>query len=739
VNAARWRPVISVGCHVLFEGRAWQVVALRDAVVSLVDESGTSAAVLVTHLCEAEGFRVVGSRPVAEAPQWGLFEGVSERQRERALAWQRHIKEVETGLPTGAQGEPKPQYHPDKSTMAEREQAKADELTALGWPGVSRSTVTRMRSSYRQRGLWGLVDHRTTRGSSRTGRADERVVVAVMEALRRQRGRSKGTVRGLRHLTGQILEETHGVGEVKLPPESTFHRLVNALADPQELPGRPARTATNPTRPFRPTAVLRPGEQVMLDTTRLDVMAVFDHGITGRPELTIALDVATRSILAAVLRPTGTKSVDAALLLAEMAVPHPMRPHWPHALEMSRASVPYERLLSLDQRLQGAAARPVVVPETVVVDRGRVFVSEGFLAACETLGVSVQPAPPRQPAAKGPVERTFGSINSMFCQYVAGYTGSNTTRRGRDVEGEARWSLPQLQDLLDEWITAGWQSRPHNGLRHPMMAATALSPNEMWGALVSVCGYLPIPLTGTDYVNLLPTLWKAVTERGIRIDHRTYDHHTLNPHRSHPSPTGAKGGQWEVHHNPHDLRQVWIRLPDGTLAEIPWIHRDHTASPFNDHIWQYLKTQVARRPDQQHYEADLVRALDDLLRRARTGTGTPTEQTRTTRHLPTQAVSPTTPAPAGSGGVPGRRGAAGVAGPQPGTAGKVPGPSAPGPGVGATGAGTGGPAGPVHAGAGDEWGESLEDFDDDYDQDEQSGAAAVGFALYDARKEAEQW
>ncbi|MFE2285606.1 hypothetical protein ACFXDJ_15735 [Streptomyces sp. NPDC059443] len=213
--------------------------------------------------------------------------------------------------------------------------------------------------------------------------------MAVLEALRRQRGRSRGTLTGLREMTRQVLTETHGAGMVKLPPVSTFNRLVRGLADAREMPGRPARTASSPARPFTPTAVLRPGEQVMLDTTRLDVMAVSDRGFTGRPELTIALDVATRSIVAAVLRPEGTKAVDAALLLAEMAVPHPMRPNWPACLELAQASVPYERLLDADARLEHAAARPVIVPETVVVDRGKVFVSAAFLAACETLGVSV--------------------------------------------------------------------------------------------------------------------------------------------------------------------------------------------------------------------------------------------------------------------------------------------------------------------------------------------------------------
>lgn len=335
----------------------------------------------------------------------------------------------------------------------------------------------------------------------------------------------------------------------------------------------------------------------MLDTTRLDIMAVSDHGIAGRPELSIALDVATRSILAAVLRPGGTKAVDAALLLAEMAVPHPARPHWPACLHLAHASIPYERLTDIDTRLEHAAARPVIVPETVIIDRGNIYLSAAFRAACETLGVSLQPAPPRQPAAKGPVERTFASINTLFGQYVAGYTASNTVERGRDVEKEACWTVAQLQDLLDEWITAGWQPRPHEGLRHPMTAKGALSPNEMWAALIAAHGYVPAPLTGRDYIELLPTRWHKITDRGIRINHRTYDDGVLNPLRGQPSDVHARGGKWEVHHNPHDARQVWIRLPDGHLAEIGWIHRDHVHQPFNDHLWQHLKdsNRTARR------------------------------------------------------------------------------------------------------------------------------------------------
>jgi hypothetical protein len=98
-------------------------------------------------------------------------------------------------------------------------------------------------------------------------------------------------------------------------------------------------------------------------------MVMLDDGIPGRVELTGMIDLATRTITAAVLRPT-TKSVDASLLLARTVTPEPMRPGWAEALSMARSVLPHARLLELDQRLQHAAARPVIVPETIVCEHG---------------------------------------------------------------------------------------------------------------------------------------------------------------------------------------------------------------------------------------------------------------------------------------------------------------------------------------------------------------------------------
>lgn len=179
-----------------------------------------------------------------------------------------------------------------------------------------------------------------------------------------------------------------------------------------------------------------------------------------------------------------------------------------------------------------------------------------------------------------------------------------------------------MQDFLDEWITCGWQNRPHDGLRHPVLPKTALTPNQMWAALITISGYVPVPLTEADYLELLPVRWQPITERGIRLDYRTYNHEVLDPHRGERSPVTAKDGKWEVHYNPHDARQVFVRLTDGRLHEIPWIHRDHVHQPFNDAIWRHIQTEVEQRVDREQHEADLADALDQLLRRTRSPAGT---------------------------------------------------------------------------------------------------------------------
>jgi transposase InsO family protein len=390
------------------------------------------------------------------------------------------------------------------------------------------------------------------------------------------------------------VEAEHGPGVVPLPGRSTFYKLADVLATGRHTFGSAVtrrQTANRPQGMFTVSHAMRPGEQVQIDSTPIDVLVLLDTGVPARAELTIAVDVATRTICAAVLRPVGTKAVDAALLLARMLVPEPMRPGWPEALRMSASLLPHAQLSSIDARMELAAARPVIVPDTIVIDGGKVFISEVFTRACERLGVSIQRARPWTPTDKAICEATFSSINTLFCQHVTSYTGSNTTLRGTDAAGA--WTVPELQDLLDEWIFAGWQPRPHDALRDPLAPRRVLSPNEKYAALVAAAGYLPLALSGEDYLELLPVAWRQINAYGIRIGHRTYDCAQLGPWRLQHSGVTAKRGLWEVHYDPYDLSHVFVRTPGGWVT-VPWTHLPMVSAPFAEFTWRHARRLAAR-------------------------------------------------------------------------------------------------------------------------------------------------
>jgi hypothetical protein len=509
--------VLEVGAAVSHGGRKWTVAGIEAALadgariwLADTDGDGSLAVFALASLLRDPGFSSVDG-PRLRVPQVGLLSTAPEEQQLRALELERHVREVETGCPVpGSKAAIKPQYDPASTTLAEREQAKADELAAQGWSGVSRATVRRWRTRYHTGGVWGLVVKR--RGATRLDRADPKVVEALRALLPQEalRSRSRGWKKRMRRETQWWLDARHGAGVVEVPATSTFNKLIDAVEASLGLQGTVAQRrarAARPAPPFTPTLALRPGEIVMMDSSPLDALVVLDDGMVGRLELTTAVDVAMGGLWG-VLRPAGSKLTDVAVLLAQMMAPVVMRPGWDAALSMAASVVPHERLTAVDERLKDAAARPVIVPETVVVDQGKVFVSPATRAACESLGISLQPVPPANGPAKGHVERCFGSINTEFVQWLPGFTGSHVGERGSRIEQERLWTVSELQALWEEFLVH-WHHRPHEGLRHPLMPKKALTPNQMWAALLPVAGYVPVPLSADDFVELLPVRWQA--------------------------------------------------------------------------------------------------------------------------------------------------------------------------------------------------------------------------------------
>ncbi|AUY53604.1 Mu transposase C-terminal domain-containing protein [Streptomyces sp. CB01881] len=644
------RPVrVVVGDRVRFDGQLRGVLAVSALAVTLTDGERPHRVVPLLELFEAEGFEVVASPTRMPLPPVSLLETLPKPVLEKALWWEGHVLEVLHGLPPGARPDaaPRPGYGPGRSLTA-RQQVKAAELRAAGHR-VTASAVAHHRRRYQQDGVLGLVDYRPVRKKPEFGSVDKRIVAAMREAIGEGVDASTKTGSYLLWRTGEILKGSEEGREVTLPSRATLYRVLAKLTEGTYTFGTATTRrskAHGAKTPFGELPAFAPGQVMQIDSTPMDVMVLLDSGVPGRIELTGMIDIASRTLSAAVLRPT-TKSVDASVLLARTVTPELMRPGWAEALRMSRSVLPHRRLLSLDERLEHAAARPVIVPEMIVCDHGNVSISRNFKASCRFLEIDFQPAHKGSGFEKGHIEKMLASIATLFVQFLPGHLGRSADHRGRHPERDRLWSLLELQELLDEWIVAHWQNRPHDGLRDPAHPSRMFTPNEKYATLVEACGYVAVALSGDDYIELLPAEWRAVNDYGIKIKHRVYDSPELDPLRRQDSGITAKRGLWEVHRDPYDVSRIWVRnnRDEGRpWIQATWKHLHRAPVPFGDLAWDHVSHQMPGATAKEI--ADAVAAL---LTRAHTGPDTDSraKPTRRDRRVAarTKAAGPATPLP----------------------------------------------------------------------------------------------
>jgi hypothetical protein len=235
---------LRVGDRVRFSGTVRTVIGLSGTVVRLADTGGTLTEVTLAELVNASDFERVGMPPPSPLPPASPLDGLPEAAVTEALWWEQHIVEVLRGIPPDALPGtvPKPQYDPGLVSLTRRERAKAAELTAAGRP-VTASAVKQRRRRYQAGGLAAMADHRVIRRTPPYGRADQRVIEAMSQAICEATDASTRTASYIFWRAGQILDAAHGAGSVELPSRAGLYRLFSALSAGRHTTGS-ARTAT---------------------------------------------------------------------------------------------------------------------------------------------------------------------------------------------------------------------------------------------------------------------------------------------------------------------------------------------------------------------------------------------------------------------------------------------------------------------------------------------------------------
>lgn len=596
-----------------FRSQPWQIVAQDGAYFSLKNaHSGRITKVAISDLLRDETYLPKEPDHLPALSDVRVLETLTPEQAEKASAIHRHIVEVLTGLPPDGEEPGRPEYDPSLP-MGERLAAKSAELKALGHQPWTVRALQRYISRYRAEGMAGLVDKRAVRGSRIEGDADSRLVELLRAELAKQKDLSTGTRSRVIALASL---EARKLG-IKVQSRTSMYRLLARLEDDKHPFGLATTRHTQSNRPdhtWGRRLPARPGELVEIDSTTFDVTVRYKDGTTGRPDLTIAIDLSTRTLASAVLVPGDTKSIDAAIVLVKALSPMTHRPGWDESVRLSRSILPADLIAPDETIREASAARPVIVPESLTIDRGKVYTSGVFKEACRRLGISITKASPYSPAVKGHVETAFRVINQGFTQFLTGYTGSGVQMRGRKVEEQAIYPIQAVQDALDYWIVAHYQQSPHSGLRHPAAPNRDITPNEAYAAQATVAPPVQVSLEQSDILGMYPLIWRKVGPAGITFKNLRYDSDLLADIRGHESGrTGAASNRWEVRYNPLNGAVIWLfDHRDGSWIEVPMVLNDMLVGPFSLDIANLAFKAASERVGQPQL-LDIVEEINRML------------------------------------------------------------------------------------------------------------------------------
>lgn len=607
---------LEVGSKFELDGELYVVDSLTGT--GLVGRTGRGQSVLfhLGALFCGPGFKIVDAPPSnSEAP----LEGVPPAAVKEAMDLAAHMLEAITGYQSGVaeeatDKEPRAAYNPDVFTLSQRLANKASEL------GKTERAVWLAKHAYEQYGLIGLVDKRKVRHKKL--RIDDRVRRTLIDVITSYQDLSNPSKLQLERQTKERLKEAYPDTKIEFPSRSNFNRLVDLLEKGVQLFGDAKQRRSNANRPKRPYSHFvaeRPGELVVIDSTPLNVFAMDPYSFEWvQVQLTIALDIFSRSLLAWRFTPVSTKAVDAAFLLSDILRPKPMRESWRTTMRWASVGVPETLLVELGgdpNKPLPLSALPFLHPDSVLVDRGRVFLSDTFMAACRTLKINLLVARPYTPTDKAHVERVFKTIET-FLSSLKGYKGHDIRSRGLDPEGEAFWFIDEIDEKFGEWVGEFYQNKFHQGLELPHVPMLQISPNHMLQEGIVRAGFVVAPPDANLFYRLLPTVWRTIQHYGVDHDIR-YDGDILNDFRNQKSPyEGQYAGKWPFKFDPRD-RSVMYFMDPATLAwhTLHWIGAGRTVRPFSDKTLSYAKGLVLARHLDPSSERDMKQVLDEILNR----------------------------------------------------------------------------------------------------------------------------
>jgi putative transposase len=283
-----------------------------------------------------------------------------------------------------------------------------------------------------------------------------------------------------------------------------------------------------------------PMDIIQIDHTLADVIVVdrSHRRAMGRPWLTLAIDIATRSIVgfSISLEPPSTLSVS--LVLSHLALP---KQTWLADRELHNLEWPMGGL-----------------PKMIHVDNAQEFHSRVLLRGCQEYGITLEHREPGRPHLGGHIERLIGTMMGEV-HLLPGTTFSNPHQKGAyNSEARAVLTLPELERWVAIQIAGVYHLSRHSALEQ--------TPFQAWQDGIAK-RKLPIrypPNPEEFFLDFLPAVPRKIQKDGVHFHKIRYWHSVLSPW------AGRLAKPLWVKFDPRNIERVYVRDPNGRHWPIPY-------------------------------------------------------------------------------------------------------------------------------------------------------------------------
>lgn len=393
--------------------------------------------------------------------------------------------------------------------------------------------------------------------------------VGLVSSLMRKPRKDKGVLRiekELEEIIDKVIEEEYLVKErpkiskiikdigsacweadLTPPHKNTIYARIGSLDEERVLEKRVGKKAAK--QRFKPILGSFPGGDVpyavvQIDHTPMNICIVdSEHRLPiGKPYLTAAIDVATKAILGFRITLDPPSALSAGLCVAHAVS---KKEYW-LALRNIDAEWPF-----------------FGKPNKIHVDNAKEFQGSMLRRACEEHNIGLEFRPKGQPNYGPHIERFFRTYLSE-AHSLPGTTFSNVSERmGYDSEGNACFTLEELELWFTYYVVYVYLNEPHSGI-------AKLPPINRYYQLVHGTSELPgigLPEAIEDEekfrLDFTPYYVRTITREGVRLDNIQYYSPILRKWIDKRDPDNPKEARKYIFaRDPRDISKIYFLDPD---------------------------------------------------------------------------------------------------------------------------------------------------------------------------------